>query len=219
MAKKPAPAAVQSTETVPNFGVPTVTENPTKAPAKIAVTMADGRVVEFGSKARVQRTSLLVNGEPAIQFDFANGQTRTWTIPAGLLIAFAQLGAGTKIAQAAGTAESIDDVIEAMDAAMARLSAGTMEAWNAVREGGDTAGASDLVKALVKVTGQTVDVIRPYLETLSRKQRLALRMSPEIKPTIDALEAARAERAGKRVSGVNAADVLAGLTKATAPNV
>lgn len=86
--------------------------------------------------------------------------------------------------------DSIDDCLEAVRELDGRLAEGK---WTADRQG--FAGISVLMRAIMKVYNITEEAARDFLKPLSAKEKLALRAAPELKPTIDEIEAERAKGA------------------------
>jgi hypothetical protein len=131
------------------------------------VTMTDGRVVKFPGKRNTDKTILTDTEGKAygVRFDFRNGQTRT--------LNFSEVGettllyaAGHGISQKAGDEYSgvteLDDMILAVDEIFTRLRNGD---WAAAREAGDsTAGASIVIKAIMEVTGKSVEFVKEFLQ-------------------------------------------------------
>lgn len=173
------------------------------------VTMDDGRVVDFPGNSRLLKS---VVGDNQVRLDFISGETRLFTIRPDMQAQFALHGALQKLGDEISGIKDIDDAIEAIDQLMQRLDAGQ---WTATREAGSgMAGASILARALVEVTKQPIAVVREYLGKLDMKTKAALRVSPEVKPTVDRLEAEKAARAAARGKGATTVDtsaVLAGL--------
>lgn len=97
--------------------------------------------------------------------------------------------------------DTVDDCLEAVRSIDARLADGK---WTSDREG--FAGISVLMRAIMKVYGIPEADAREFLKPLTAKDKQALRASPELKPTIDAMEAEK----GK---GVDTSAVLAKLKK------
>ena len=132
-----------------------------KAPTEVEnVTMADGRVVGFAGKRKMVKE---INAEAGTgQFDFRNGESRTFTIPEGLLRDFAAHGASQKIGDETAGVESVDDMVVAVDTIIDRLLKGE---WTATRAAGDSfAGASIVIRAICEVTGKPVDEIKAFLQ-------------------------------------------------------
>lgn len=189
-----------------------------KTPIEVrTVQMDDGRSVEFSGKKRLDKTVIIEGDVVKVRLDFANGETRLFTVPDASMTQFAGHGASQKLGDEISDITDIEDAIEAIDQLMARLTAGE---WRVTREGGSAmAGASILAKALVEVTGQPVSVVRGYLANLDHKTKAALRASAEVGPTVQRLEqekAARAAARGKEAPVVDVSGVLAGLKGAVA---
>jgi hypothetical protein len=178
-----------------------------------SVQMLDGRKVDFTGKTRVNKSYEVKEGEVILHFDFRNGESRHYTVPAKLQLVAAGHGGVQKFGDRIAGVDDLDDAIEAMDQLNERLQA-TGE-WNAAVEGGSgMAGASILAKALVEVSGQTIAVVRQYLSGLDAKTKAALRLSAEVKPVVDRLEAEKAARAaarGKTATAIDTGSVLANL--------
>lgn len=98
--------------------------------------------------------------------------------------------------------DSVDDCLEAVRELDGRLADGK---WTAERTG--FSGMSILMRAIVEVYNISEEEAREFLKPLKPAEKQALRASPELKPTIDRLEAEK----GK---GANASELLKKLPKA-----
>lgn len=156
-----------------------------------SVTMTDGRIVDFAGKQRLKKETLITDGVVSVRLDFRNGETRTFPIPADLLLQFAGHGAEQKLGDATSGIENIDDAVQLVDELIVRLNEGK---WSSRTEGGAGTGASILAKALVEVTGKPVETIRAFLAGKTQQEKLALRSAAELKPVIERLEAERASK-------------------------
>ena len=183
------------------------------------VTMTDGRVVKFPGNRKTDKTITVSDDSVSVRFDFFNGDTRTLSStelsPALMLQA---LGHG--IAQKAGDEYSgvkeLDDMVLAVDEIFGRLRAGD---WAAAREAGDsTSGASIVIKAIMEVTGKSVEFVKEFLqkkldaakakgEKLSR-QELYNGFRSANTPTGVVIKRLEEEKLAKSTK-VNAADMLA----------
>lgn len=183
------------------------------------VTMTDGRVVKFPGNRKTDKTITVSDDSVSVRFDFFNGETRTLSStelsPALMLQA---LGHG--IAQKAGDEYSgvkeLDDMVLAVDEIFGRLRAGD---WAAAREAGDsTSGASIVIKAIMEVTGKSVEFVKEFLqkkldaakakgEKLSR-QELYNGFRSANTPTGVVIKRLEEEKLAKSTK-VNAADMLA----------
>lgn len=160
------------------------------------VKMDDERIVEFAGKKRLIKESFLKDGKVICRLDFRNGETRTMVLPESLLYKAAAHGLEQKLGDEISGVEDIEDAVQAIDELMARLEKGE---WNSQRAGGTgMAGASILAKALVAVTGKTVEEVRAFLSNLTPAQKLALREDPTVKPTVQKLEAEKLAKAGEK---------------------
>lgn len=183
------------------------------------ITLLDGRTRDFTEKKRLHKASeTLPDGRMQVRLDFRNGETRLFTLRPDMVAQFALHGAEQKLGDEISNVDSIDDAVEAIDQLMQRLDAGD---WTKEREGGSgLAGACVLTKAMVVVTGSTVEQVRAYLATMDNKVKVALRNSAELSPTIKQIEAeiaARRAAAGKGAPAIDVAAVLAGVKLPPAP--
>lgn len=178
------------------------------------VAMTDGRVVEFSAKKKLIKTQLTDAdaGTAGVRLDFANGETRTYSVPAEHLLRAAAHGWSQKLGDAlaglkdeAGNDASIDDCVETIDDLFERISSGD---WNAKREGSGMAGMSVLAQAMHEHFGgkKTLAEIKAFLKAKTQAEKIAYRRSPLLKPIIDRLEAAKA---AKGTANVNVEDDLA----------
>lgn len=161
------------------------------------ILMKDQRTVEFVGNRRLLKESFLPktdefgNVTPAtVRLDFRNGETLYFAIPDSLLFQFALHGAEQKLGDETAGTEDVDDMVLDVEKLIKRLNTGE---WSTQREGG-MSGTSVLLKALVELTGKTVEEMKAFLEKKTPKEKLALRASPKIKPTIDRLEAEKAAK-------------------------
>lgn len=136
-----------------------------KKPATVyhAVTLTDGRVVEFPGNRQIQKEIIVTADSVSVRFDFRNGDTRTYTCPATLLLQAAGHGLSQKIGDAAASEKDVDDALLAIEKVGDRIAQGE---WNAVaRQAGDSfSGASLVIKALTLETGKSVSEIKDFLE-------------------------------------------------------
>lgn len=184
-----------------------------------AVTMSDGRVVDFVGKKRLLKESFVTaEGKVQVRLDFRNGQTRLFTIPDALLFKFAAHGAEQKLGDEiaglkgeGGKEADIDDCVLAMDELIDRLYNGE---WSMKRETNGLAGTSVLLRALVEHTGKSVEQIKAFLKPKTAAEKAALRNNPKIKPIIERIEAEKANKASKTVDTDAMLNELDGLGEA-----
>lgn len=99
-------------------------------------------------------------------------------------------GAKQKLGDEYADLDTVDDCLEAVRELDENLASGK---WFAERTG--FAGISVLMRAIMKVYGIEESAAREFLKPLSAKEKIALRAAPELKPTIDEIEAERAKGA------------------------
>lgn len=162
------------------------------------VTMSDGRQVVFAGKRKLLKETIVDGSQVSVRLDFRNGKSIVYEIPDSLILRFAGHGAEQKLGDATAGEQNVDDMVEAVESVILQLNKGE---WNARREGGagGFAGASVLLRALVEVSGKPIERVREYLGTLNQKEKLALRQSPKLKPTIERIEAENASKSAATV--------------------
>jgi hypothetical protein len=160
------------------------------------VKMDDGRTVEFPGSRRLQKEAIIKDGKVAVRFDFENGETRILNLRDELLHKAAAHGLSQKGGDEMSGIKDLDDAIVAFDGLAERLNKGEWNETAATGEG--MAGASILLQALVRVSGKPKEVVRSWLNTLSPKQKAAMREDSTLKPTILELEAEKAAKAKKQ---------------------
>lgn len=128
------------------------------------VKMTDGREVDFAGKRKMLKTVVIdrEKNTVSVRFDFRNGETRSFQVPSTLALDCAGHGASQKIGDETAGEDDIDDMVIAVDAIIHRLLAGD---WSAEREAGDGfSGASVVIKAIVEVSGKSVDDVKAFLD-------------------------------------------------------
>lgn len=164
-------------------------------PTVNTVTMDDGRIVEFSGKRKMLKESITTpDGALQVRLDFSNGETRTFTLPTGLVNRFALHGAEQKIGDEIAGVDDVEDCIMAVDALTERLNKGDEASWTAKRESSGMAGTSVLAKALVEHSGKPIDQIKAFLLNKTQAEKVALRSNAAIKPIIERLEANKAAK-------------------------
>lgn len=160
------------------------TEAATPAKSKtevLAVTMKDGRVVNFAGKRKVVKETLideskivvdgdviqLQAGAVAVRMDFRNGDTRTMPLPLALLAKFAGHGGeqkfGDELASPADKPLSEEDMVIAIDALNTTIQSGS---WGKGRTSGEGAvsGASLVLQAIMEASGKDLETVKAYLQ-------------------------------------------------------
>lgn len=176
------------------------------------VKMLDGRLVDFPGKRKLQKESFITaDGAVSVRLDFRNGETRTVTLRPDMIPKYAAHGAEQKLGDEIaglkgenGAEADIDDCVLAIDELTDRLNAGE---WGVKRESNGMAGTSVLLRAIVQVTGKSVDAVKSFLKDKSKAQKDALRVSPKFAAAVKAIES---ERAAKKPP-VDTADLEAQL--------
>jgi hypothetical protein len=166
---------------------------------KVPVTMEDGSTVEFNKKQKLVKTSTISeDGSIALRLDFVSGAVRNFSLPAGspLYSRFAAHGAEQKLGDAIAGESDPADAVLAVDDLITRLNAGD---WTVQRAAGSFSGTSILIQALVEVSGKSVDDIKAFLADKSQAEKLALRRSDRLKPTIERLESEKASKSKNAV--------------------
>lgn len=169
-----------------------------------AVTMTDGRVVEFPGKRKMIKESFKgEGGDLYVRLDFVNGETRLIKLHPDLIEKYALHGAEQKYGDETAGVEDVADMVVAIDALDSRLSQGV---WTKEREGGGGfAGASIVLRAIAEVKGVSIEKVKAFVEAklagdnAPTRQALynSFRQVPAIKAVIDRLEAEKAAKGGK----------------------
>jgi hypothetical protein len=156
--------------------------------------MADGRIVDFPGKRKLQKTSYTDGDAVRVRLDFCNGETRTISLRPDMIPQYAAHGAEQKLGDECAGIEDVDDMTLAVDDLISRLDAGE---WSVKREGSGFSGASILLRALVEVTGKSVEAVKTFLAGKTQAEKMALRAAAKVKPVVDRLEAEKASKAAK----------------------
>lgn len=171
-------------------------------------TMNDGREVDFGKKEALYNVTH--ENDVTIMGAFSDGEYKSYTVQADKLSEWAAYGLRAFVKSKAQKS-SQDWNSEVLDAGpfatQPRASSGT--------------AALPIEKALVSVTGKTLEAVRAFLNGKSRKEVNALKADPRIAPVYAAeqaaLLAAKADRkALKADAPVEQVDLLAGLDEVQA---
>lgn len=202
-------ASTDTTETT--AGTDTTTKAKGNEPFEVA--MADGKMVQFSGKRKMLKSAI---SDPVrgigVRLDFVNGEFREFFITEALLHRFAVHGAEQKLGDEIAGVDLVEDCVAAIDELIDRLYNGD---WTVKREPNALNGASILAKALVEVSGKTIEQVRSYLSKLDAKQKLALRANKDVAPVVAKLEALRKPKEGKKPMDTD--DLLAALSAAPAP--
>lgn len=132
---------------------------------RTVVDMNDGRKVEFTGKKKLVKEVIVDKeaGTCSVRFDFVNGVTRTFDVHgSALLLELAGHGASQKIGDEAAGENDVDDMVEAIDAVITRLTAGS---WSGRKEGDGFSGASVVIRAIAEAANKSIDEVKKFLET------------------------------------------------------
>lgn len=177
--------------------------------ATTAIQMNDGSTKEFGEKAKVIKESTVHHdGSIGVKFHFRNGEVKQFHMPHDhqLYARAAQHGLDQKFGDAFSGIDDVEDAALAFDKVADQIKAGD---WNKGRVSDGMAGTSVLAKALVKVTGNSIEEVKETLKTLEPAQKAALRKQPAIATAIMEIESAKGSK-GK----VDVDEVLSRFSKA-----
>jgi translation initiation factor IF-1 len=172
--------------------VEAVAKKTVKPTTYVTVTMDDGRVVDFPGKQRMKKDVIIDGDTVKVRMDFVNGESRIFTVGDKLLLKFAGHGASQKLGDELSGLTDVEDCVMAIDELMDRLNAGD---WGVTRVKGESmAGSSILARAMVEVSGKTLEEVKKFLADKNHKQKMALRNLPAIAPIIARLEAAKTKK-------------------------
>ena len=192
------------------------------APAKAEateVTLTDGRTATFGVRSLLNKTLVEVDGKPAVQMDFKNGETRTFIVPDALFAKFAAHGLSQKLGDLFSGIKATqerqnsgeftqEDAIAAIDQTYAAYVRGE---WAERSVGSGESGLGDLARALVTVSGKSGKEVTEYLSKMPAAEKTALRKFGPVADAIKAIVAEREAKQGKKAAGIDAAALLGGL--------
>lgn len=169
------------------------------------VVMEDGRTVAFAGKRRMIKETTIKDSAVTTRFDFVDGSTRAITVDLMDALAPKFLGHGIeqKVGDETAGDKEVGDMILHVDSILDRLAKGE---WGVERGASDGfSGAGTVVKALVEVTGKTVEWVKAFLEKkleagketgLTRQKLYAAFKAPGSKtaPVIARIEAEKASK-------------------------
>lgn len=162
------------------------------------VKMSDGREVSFAGKRKAIKSSDFVAGEVQVRIDFRNGVTQLFTVPKALTEKAACHGGEQKYGDSYAGVESVEDMILACEQVQENLAKGD---WTSRVEGSGVAGTSVLARALVELTGKTMEQVKEFLKAKTQADKMALRASSKLKAIIERLEAEKVAKASKVDTG------------------
>lgn len=160
---------------------------------KVAVQMEDGRVLEFGAKQKMIKTSEIDGSAITCRFDFVNGKSLAYMPMGDIRLQLIAHGAEQKIGDECSGITEVEDCVLAVEQIIARLDKGE---WGKERSKNGMAGTSILIQALCEKSGKPVQTIKDFLADKSQAQKLALRNNPAVKVIVDRLEAEKQAKKG-----------------------
>lgn len=153
------------------------------------VKMADGTLLDFTGKKKVQKDSFVDDGgNIMVRLAFRNGKQLQCTLPASLVQKSAAHGLEQKLGDATAGEEDLEDAVLAVEALIKRVEAGE---WTKERDANSMSGTSVLLQAMVEVTGKAVEGLKAWLATKTQAQKIALRDSEKFAKVVTRIEAER----------------------------
>jgi hypothetical protein len=187
------------------------------------VAMSDGKEVSFPGDRKAQKEVFFDAdaGTFGVRINFVNGKfvaVNSTDLARDISLQLAAHGLSQKVGDTYASLKDVDDMALAADEMRTQLVGGD---WGRQREAGDSmSGASVVIRALVEVTGKTVEDIKAFLQgkldaakaanqKLSRQDLYASFRKPGTK-TAEVIERMEREKAAK-ASGADANAMLAEL--------
>ncbi len=158
------------------------------------VKFLDGTSRSFGKRAKSLKAVDTENR--TVTFYVKNGQmvvVELDKIPQPNQLRLALHGISQKVGDDAAGIDEPDDVAVALESMRDRLYGGE---WSAERTKGEFSGVSDLVKAIVEVTGKAVENVREGVKKMSAQEKAAVKANTRVKAVLDRLEAERLAKKG-----------------------
>lgn len=141
-----------------------VPKKPKKQTVYTEVELEDGRKVRFAGTRKMAKSYEETPDGVTARFDFVNGATRSITITPDSKLIGTLVGHGLvqKIGDETATTADVDDMVLEVEAMIERLSRGEFYAERAAGDG--FSGASVVLKALVEVTGLSLEDVKANIE-------------------------------------------------------
>lgn len=152
-----------------------------------------GKEIKFGKGDRIIKLPFPAENPTGILFVGRSGRTFLADFsryPDAIKAVMVFHGSKQKLGDDYADLEDEADCFEAVIELDARLAEGK---WTAERQG--FAGISVLMRAIMEVFSMTEQAARDFLKPLTPKEKMGLRVSPELKPTVDKLEAEKGKKA------------------------
>ena len=139
-------------------------KKPKKQTVYTDVELEDGRKVKFAGTRKMAKSYEETPEGVKATFDFVNGATRSITITPDSKLIATLVGHGLvqKIGDETATTADVDDMVLEVEAMIERLSRGEFYAERAAGDG--FSGASVVLKALVEVTGLSLEQVKANIE-------------------------------------------------------
>lgn len=169
-------------------------ENNENGAAGEEVKFPDGTSRSFGKRAKSLKAVDTENR--TVTFYVKNGQmivVELDKISEANQLRLALHGISQKVGDDAAGIDEPDDVAVALESMRDRLYGGE---WSAERTKGEFSGVSDLVKAIVEVTGKAVESVREGVKKMSAQEKAAVKANTRVKAVLDRLEAERLAKKG-----------------------
>lgn len=131
-----------------------------------AITMTDGRVVQFPGKRQMQKEVITAaDGQSVkVRFDLRSGDTFTIdssALPSETVVQALGHGLSQKVGDTTAGTPKVEDMALAVEDMIQRLTKGE---WAVAREAGDGfSGAGIVIKALCEVTGKSVAEVKTFI--------------------------------------------------------
>lgn len=164
----------------------------------------------MATKAKVGISARVENDGTHLDLDFANGEKRTFHLPAthSLYDMFAAHGFGKKVRDQIATTKTPEESVALVDTLLAAFSDGK---WNAMRNSGAGPTVGILAQALARLYGKSLDEAQAFVAKLTKKQQFDMRKEPNVAATIAEL----ASESGDTPAEVG--DLLAGFSGEAVP--
>lgn len=158
------------------------------------ITFSDGTKQKFGKRTKSVKA---VNVEAqTVTFYVRNGQAYVFDlakVSPEILIRLALHGAAQKIGDSAASLEEEGDIFEAIEETGERVTRGE---WDAERAKGEFSGISDLIRAVMAVTGKDAETVRATLKKMSPAEKTQLKGNSKVKTELDRIHQEKLEKLG-----------------------
>jgi len=181
-----------------------------KADTATVVKCEDGTEVRFPGKRKMQIAITLAEGALKGVIYFLNGRVLPVDVAAEHTHNFIEYGFGQKVRDNVAGETDVDDMVVATQNQLERFAKGL---WNETRERGAFSGASLLIQAIVQLTGRPIADVSAWVSTLSKPQRAAMEIDPNIGPIFRQLKEAKEAK----LKNIDTGSLLSGFLAGEAP--